>query len=299
MQNHQQPLPPLNWLKTFATAARLLNFTAAAKELNMTQSAVSQQIRLLEENLGQPLFIRDHKKLSLSNSGMAYLPSVQEALQLVQRATHDIFSPLKYGVLNLQVNIAFLMLWLAPRLPEFTKQYPGVTLRLSSTNWNTESIGLSADLTIGHGKGHWPNMHSECLITPKLRPFCSPRLASQLHSIDDLQQLPLIDILGNHQQWEDWFKVTNLNAAPRIPVSHQVDTAAAAVALAVNDGGVLLSYDELLADDLARGQLVAPFDVYVDTVDSYFLIYNKERPLSKAAELFKDWLKTIKPKQNQ
>jgi LysR family glycine cleavage system transcriptional activator len=66
----------------------------------------------------------------------------------------------------------------------------------------------------------------------------------------------------------------------------------------VNDGGVLLSYDELLADDLARGQLIAPFDVYVDTVDSYFLIYNKERPLSKATELFKDWLKTIKPKKS-
>lgn len=289
MQNNQAPLPPLNWLKTFAAAARLLNFTAAANELNMTQSAVSQQVRLLEDKLGRQLFNRQHKKLTLTNSGMAYLPAVQEALELVQRATHDIFSPLKYGVLTLQVNTAFLLLWLTPRLPDFNRLHPGIELRLSSINWDNEYSGMSTDLTIRHGRGNWPDHSTYCLVTPKLRPFATPDLAATLNKPEDLLDIALIDVLGNHQQWDDWLHSAGVQANLS-GIRHQVDTAAAAVSLAKYGGGVCLGYDELLSQEVADKQLIPVFSHYVDTVDSYYLGYNQNRPLTQAAQLFKDWL---------
>lgn len=293
MQNKQAPLPPLNWLKTFASAARLLNFTAAADELNMTQSAVSQQVRLLEDHLGRQLFNRQHKKLTLTNSGMAYLPAVQEALELVQRATHDIFSPLKYGVLTLQVNTAFLLLWLTPRLPEFNRLNPGIELRLSSINWDNDYSGMSTDLTIRHGRGDWTDHSALCLVNPRLRPFGTPEIAAQIQQPKDLQQVSLIDVLGNHQQWNDWLSSVGFKGESAISgVRHQVDTAAAAVSLTKHGGGVCLGYDELLDLEVSAGHLVPLFSNYVDTVDSYYLSYNQNRPLSQAAQLFKSWLCT-------
>lgn len=284
----EKPLPSLNWLKTFASAARLLNFTAAARELNMTQSAVSQQIRLLELHLGQALFIRQHKKLSLSNEGLSYLPAVQEAMELIEHTTYDIFSPLKSGVLTLQVNTAFLVLWLAPRLHEFTTQYPDVTLRLLNANWENEFAGLSTDLTITQGSGGHSDQHSHLLVTPQLRPFCSPETSIRLKRTEDLFNVPLIDVLGNHQSWKDWFAMAGL--AQHVAIRHQVDTAATAVLMAEHHAGVCLSYDELVSDALGKGRLVAPFTLYVETVDAYYLVSNGQRPLSKAAQAFQEWL---------
>lgn len=286
----EKSLPPLNWLKTFASAARLLNFTTAAQELNMTQSAVSQQIRLLERHLGQALFIRQHKKLSLSNEGLSYLPAVQEAMELIEHATNDIFSPLKSGVLTLQVNTAFLVLWLTPRLHEFTTQYPDVTLRLINANWENEFSGMSTDLSIIQGREKHSSWHSYQLVTPRLRPFCSPEIAAGLQRVEDLSGVPLIDVLGNHQNWEGWFSAVGLS--PDKTIRHQVDTAAAAVLMAEHHAGVCLSHDELVSDALDKGRLVAPFAFYAETVDAYYLVSNSSRPLSKAAQVFQKWLLT-------
>jgi LysR family glycine cleavage system transcriptional activator len=289
MLNIDEPLPPLNWLKTFATAAQALNFTTAAKSLNMTQSAVSQQIRLLEDHLQQPLFHREHKKLTLTNTGMAYLPAVQEALELIQRSTHDIFSPVKYGTLTLQVNTAFLLLWLAPRIQEFTQLYPDITLRFMSINWDNDRLGMSTDLIISHGRGAWHNVEMHQLLTPKLRPFCSPDTALQIRNGATLDNFALIDIMGNHQQWNDWLKTAD-SKMPSKPIKHQVDTAAAAVQLAIQSVGICLAYDELVTKEVSTGSLVAPFEGYVETVDNYYLIHNVDRPLSKTATVFKGWL---------
>lgn len=289
MVDLDKALPPLNWLKTFATAAQLLNFTSAAKELKMTQSAVSQQIRLLEDYLGQSLFHRQHKKLSLTNSGEAYLPFVQEALELIQRSTHDIFSPVKYGVLTIQVNTAFLLFWLTPRIREFTQLYPEITLRLISMNWDNERLGMSTDLNISHGRGVWHNVKIHQLLVPRLRPYCSPEIANQIHNDATLNDFALIDILGIHQQWDDWLKGSGYIESGR-QIKHQVDSASIAIQLAIRGVGICLSYDELVEDEVIRGNLIAPYDTYIDTVDNYYLIHNINLPLSKTAQIFRDWL---------
>jgi len=171
---------------------------------------------------------------------------------------------------------------------EFTTQYPDVTLRLINANWENEFTGMSTDLSIIQGRGKRSDWHSHQLVTPRLRPFCSPEIGAKLKRVEDLSDVPLIDILGNHQNWEDWFAAAEL--MPDIKLRHQVDTAATAVLMAEHHAGVCLSYDELVSNALDKGSLVAPFSIYADTVDAYYLVSNSSRPLSKATQVFQDWL---------
>ena len=148
---------------------------------------------------------------------------------------------------------------------------------------------MSTDLIISHGRGAWHNVEMHPLLTPKLRPFCSPQIAQQIRNESALNDFALIDIIGNHQQWNDWLKAADNKTSNR-SIRHQVDTAAAAVQLATRSVGICLAYDELVAKEVNNGSLVAPFDDSVETVDNYYLIHNIDRPLSKTATVFKDWL---------
>jgi LysR family glycine cleavage system transcriptional activator len=132
----KRDLPPLNWLKTFEAAARLLNFSAAARELNMTQSAVSQQIRLLEDYLGQPLFKRLARRLSLTTSGKAYFSYVREALAHLRKGTTELFSPLKEGTLTIECSTTIGVVWLSAQLKHFCRQYPRLSIRMVNANWD-------------------------------------------------------------------------------------------------------------------------------------------------------------------
>ena len=282
-------LPPLNWLKTFEAAARLLNFSAAGRELNMTQSAVSQQIRLLEHHLGEPLFTRSHRKVSLTNSGLAYLPVVQEAITGLQRNTAEIFSPVGKGHLVLEVSIAFAMLWLAPRLNKFCARYPGLTLRLVHANWESEFDNSGSDLSIMHGKGDWQGMHTEALFSPILKPYCSSRLARFVSDRDDLLSLPLLDVIGTRQGWTDWFRQAGLTPTGEV-LKHKVDNVAMAYQMAEAGLGAFLCHEDFVIRSRMRHHLQTPIDIQLETEDNYYLTYPEGRPLSKSATVFRDWL---------
>ncbi|MFT7053839.1 MAG: LysR family glycine cleavage system transcriptional activator [Psychromonas sp.] len=283
-------LPPLNWLKTFEAAARLLNFSAAGRELHLTQSAVSQQVRLLEHHLGEPLFIREHRRVYLTNSGMAYLPVVQSAISNLQRNTSEIFSPLGEGRLVIEVSIAFSVIWLSPRLSRFCAQYPGLKLQLVHANWNNEFNRSPADITIMHGNGDWNGMQLQPLFTPELKPYCSPRLASQLSDPDDLLSLPLIEVLGNRQGWPEWFQKASVETDSADILYHKTDNLAAGISMAEAGLGVFLGYPDFFTDQPDSSKLLAPFDICLETEDNYYLAYPEGRPLSKSATVFKKWL---------
>ncbi len=148
----------LNWLRTFEAVARLSSFSGAAVQLNMSQSAVSQQIRLLEGKLGRRLFLRKRRTIELTVAGRAYLGVVREALQHVEHGMATIFNSVAQGVLEVSVNNSFAQMWLAPRVREFTTRYPLVTLRLYGVNWEADAPPSSAELEIRYGKGVWPGL---------------------------------------------------------------------------------------------------------------------------------------------
>lgn len=290
MDELKQDLPPLNWLRTFEAAARLLNFSAAGRELNMTQSAVSQQIRLLEHHLGEPLFVRAHRKVVLTHSGKAWLPVVQSAIAGLQRSTAEIFSPLGEGQLVLEVNIAFAMLWLTPRLHRFVARYPGLSLKLVHANWENEFDHNAADLSIMHGQGNWPGRVSEPLLQPLLQPCCSIRLRGLLNDPDDLHSQPLLEVIGNRQGWQQWFSGVGRPESNAL-IRHRVDSLAMAFQMAEAGLGVFLCYKDLLAEGGIRHHLHLPFEAVLPTDDNYFLSWPEGKQLSRSALLFMDWLR--------
>ena len=283
-------LPPLNWLKTFEAAARLLNFSAAGRELHLTQSAVSQQIGALEHQLGEPLFHRSAQRVSLTDSGRAYLPVVQDAIGALQRSTSEIFSPAGKGQLVLKVNITFATLWLTPRLQRFCAQYPELTVQMVHANWESEFINSVADLTILHGRGQWSGVRAQPLFAPQLKPYCAPELARTLREPGDLLAVPLVEIIGNRQGWQDWFASAGVDNAGARPLRHKVDSLALAVPMAEAGLGAFLSYEGLIANPHKARNLQPPFDLGVATEENYYLTCPEGRPLSKSAALFCAWL---------
>ncbi|REG85043.1 LysR substrate-binding domain-containing protein [Marinomonas pollencensis] len=285
-------LPPMNWVRTFEVAARLLNFSAAARELNMTQSAVSQQIKLLEHHLGEPLFVRKHKKVSLTNSGLAYLPVVQGILNNLQRKTADIFSPVGEGRLVLNVNYAFSSLWLSQHINTFCARYPGIRLQLIHSNWEREFSESRYDLSIMNGNGRWPGLSLEPLLKAEVKAFCSPQVAHLVHTPKDFLALPLIDIMGSSHSWSLWFERMGVDMSDANVICHKVDTLAAAYQMVKCGLGVMLAYPDFIAQEEPDKRLIAPIEEALPSEDNYFLAFPEGKPLSKSAMVFRDWLFT-------
>ncbi len=279
----------LNWLRTFEAAGRQLSFTLAAQELNMSQPAVSQQIQLLEHHLDQKLFVRSNRTIQLSDAGRAFLPLVQEAMQQLNNGAAQIFTPLNEAVVEINVNTAFSVLWLAPRLHRFNAVYPQISIRQLGTNWSTDFDISTAELEIRYGSGSWSGYESHALVTPKLRPYCTAANSRRMRRPADLEGFPLLDVIGTPVGWDGWLKQMGLDELRQRPRQY-MDSHATAVTMAANGFGVCLMYDELMQEGVLARQLVAPFMDSIDTEGSYYLCYQGDRTLSPASKIFRDWL---------
>lgn len=278
----------LNWLRTFEVAARELSFTLAAQELNMSQSAVSQQIQLLEHHLNNRLFVRANRSIQLSDTGRAFLPMVQNAMRQLNVGANQIFSPLNASVVDISVNTAFSVLWLAPHLANFHAVYPQIMVRQSGNNWDADFERSTAELEIRYGQGDWPGFDVYPLITPRLRPYCSSENARRLSSPNDLV-MPLLDVIGIPDGWDKWLEHMNLTHLLEQP-RHYMDSHAAAVTMAANGFGICLMYDDMMQTGTLAQQLSAPFIDSITTSGTYYLCHRQGENLSQASEVFRDWL---------
>ncbi|MFY0990246.1 LysR family transcriptional regulator [Halomonas sp. C05BenzN] len=279
----------LNWLRTFEAVGRHLSFSKAAQELSMSQSAVSQQIKLLEHKLGRSLFERQTRAIQLTVAGRAYHGVVREGLQHMEQGINSIFDSAAQGTLELSINNTFAQFWLAPRLERFHGLYPGISLRLFGMNWEADAPPSSAELEIRYGSGNWPSFHARRLLSRELRPYCSVTLADRLRGGAGLLGLPLIDVLGTPNGWNDWLArhpQGEAGSAPRL----LVDSYAIAAGMAVEGAGVCLLNDELVKGSRLQEWLVPPFRESIECLASYYLIKLHDKPLSGAAQAFHDWL---------
>lgn len=279
----------LNWLRTFEVVGRHLSFSSAAVELNMSQSAVSQQIKLLEHKLGKSLFLRQTRSIQLTVAGRAYLGVVQEGLKHMEQGMSSIFSSVAQGVLELSVNNTFAQLWLAPRMERFATLYPQVSIRMYGVNWEADAPPSSAELEIRYGAGSWAGMDSLKLLSQELRPYCSLNMANRLRDAGGLLSLPLIDVLGTPNGWSDWL-AQYPQGEPEQLQRFYVDSYSIAANMAVENVGVCLLNDELVQGSRLREFLVSPLDQRIDCQASYYLVKHRDRPLSGAAQAFNDWL---------
>ena len=287
----KQSLPPLNWLRAFESSARHLNFTHAAEELNLTQAAVSQQVKGLEVKLGSPLFKRLPRGLELSEAGQAYLPAVHEAIERLSAATDEIFGQGHRKVLTVHVNLVFFMHWLAMRLPEFRRLHPDINLRITSNIWVGDT-DVEADLEIRHGQGKWTGLKADRLTWDSLVPVCSPSLATDLKPLntpEDLAHHPLLHVLGYEEGWGYWLKKAG---ADRVDSSQglQFDTLISALRLAELGQGVALARSSLVEHMLEEGTLIAPFEQRFSTEEAFYLVYSPLVTAKPQAAAFIAWL---------
>jgi LysR family glycine cleavage system transcriptional activator len=279
----------LNWLRTFEASGRLLSFSLAAEELNLSQSAVSQQIKLLEHKLGKELFLRKTRSLQLTTEGRALLDVVREGLQRLNAGMNNIFSSSADGVLELHVNNTFGELWLAPRIGRFIEHRPQLSVRMLQTNWDLEYEAANTELGIRYGNGIWPGFETRKLLTHTLRPYCSISLAARIRRLDGFEQTPLIDVLGTPNGWLDWKRLYRPDSIERRARIH-VDSYAIAASMAIEGIGACLLYDEFVSGSRLEAFLVCPFDAPVNCDAGYYLTWRSDRSMSTAAAEFCAWL---------
>ncbi|MFQ5955551.1 MAG: transcriptional regulator GcvA [Kiloniellales bacterium] len=285
-------LPPVNWLRAFEAAARHMSFTGAARELNVTQAAVSQQVKRLEGHLGKPLFDRLPRSLQLTEVGEAFLPTVRDAFERLADGTTEVFGPEGGGPLTVRSAVAFAMLWLAPRLGRFHAAHPGVKLRVTNAIWPIESGWEAVDLEVRHGTGRWPGLNAERLTWDRLFPVCSPALVKGtpgLRTPADLAKLPLLHVIGQQFGWPYWLKAAGLND---VDAGHgpQFDTSAMALEVAAASGGVALGRSSLTEGYFRTGRLVVPFGPEVPIDEAFYLVSPADRAEHPDAALFRAWL---------
>lgn len=278
-------LPPLGWLRTFEAAARHLSFTGAARDLNMTQSAVSQQIKSLEGYLAKPLFHRRPRALELTEAGITYLPVVREAFRTLTAGTRAIAGS-DHDVVHIQSNLTFAVHWLAPRLPRFHALHPDIRLSLSTELWEPRERAEGADVEIRYSLRPADTVRAQLLHTDQYFPVCHPSYAVTL---DTLEQQPLYDCMNLLGNWAAWAEDQGLPwHAP--PITYAT-TYTVTLSLAASGGGLCLAHDLIAARLLEQGDLIAPFAHRAPMPEAYYLILSPESEDRPSVQSFVTWLR--------
>lgn len=281
----QAPLPPLGWLRTFEAAARNLSFTGAARDLNMTQSAVSQQIKSLETYLGRPLFHRRPRALELTESGMTYLPVVREAFRTLVRGTRAVTGR-DQDVVQVQSNLTFAVHWLAPRLARFRGDHPDVQLNISTDLWEPRELTEGVDVEIRFSLRPADTVRAELLHTDHYYPVCAPGFPVTL---DDLAMQPLYDCTNLLCNWAAWAEDQGLHWPD--PNVTYASTYTLSLSVAMSGGGLALAHDAVAGRLIENGLLVAPFAHRAPMQEAYYLILSPQAAHSPGTVAFASWLR--------
>ena len=289
-------LPPPNWLRAFEAAARHLSFTAAARELHVTPSAVSQQVRLLEQHLREPLFHRLPRGLQLTTAGAAFLPVVSDAFERMAARVEEVFSRNHRGVLAVRMNTVFAVCWLAPRLQEFRASHPNVDIRINTSVWPGDTESEAFALEVRLGAGEWPGLRSELIMEETLTPVCAPAVLLAhpgLKVPSDVLSHPLLHVLGNREGWPAWLDAVGVEfiSGSRAAGSEiLLDTSAVALELASAGAGIALGHRSLVSGHLDSGRLVAPFELALGCREAFYLVSPESRGDTPDAAAFRAWI---------
>lgn len=285
-------LPPLNPLRVFEAAARFESFNRAAEQLHVTASAVSHQVKVLEEYLGVALFRRTVRRVELTEAGRGYLPPVRDALEQIGIATEQVLQRSARSVLTVSTAPAFAVGWLVPRLTEFHLAHPDIEVRLDASieviDFETSDVDVCVRYTAQTrftGVEAWP------LFREELVPVCSPEFAHthSIHAPEDLRRVTLLHAYPRMGQWRSWLAaagVEGIDTEAGQKFAHDGISVEAAIA----GMGVAIANRPLVEQHLAQGRLVAPLELSHCSEYGFYLLY--PRPLADEPKVvaFRDWL---------
>ncbi|WP_236588735.1 transcriptional regulator GcvA [Amphritea japonica] len=286
-------MPPLNALRSFESAARLGSFNRAAEELFVTPSAVSHQIKSLEEFLGLKLFQREKRQVQITVAGEKYLVAVSHALDELDAATRRLISAPNTSSLTFEAPPAFLSRWLMPKIKDFQALYPDVELRLSTGAVNKIDFDHS-DLDMAVYFGDEPgddNMEVHLVHRSVVVPVCSPRKMEEdkIESLSDLRKQPLIHVTSRRNEWQRLLHKSGVSMTGG-EKGLSFSSTQLALGAALEGLGIALSDKSLISRELQYGQLVVPVDVELLTGKAFYLVYPKDRQITYGMRVFREWL---------
>ncbi len=302
-------LPPLNALRAFEAAARLLSFKKAARELHVTPGAVSHQIKLLEEHLGVALFRRLTRALELTAEAHAMLPKVREGLDSLAAGVERVRARRAACVLTVMAPPNFASRWLVPRLEGFTKSHPSLELHVASRpamidgreNGPAAPVVDASDdspiVMIRFGGGRYPGGHVDELFSAVYVPVCSPKLLRGDHPLRKPEDLRFHTLLhddtvveeGVRPDWNDWLRAVGVKGIDGERGPHFSD-ASLALEAAIEGMGVTLAMKPLVRSEIEARRLVVPFDIAAPTAYSYYLVTPETGAASPSVAAFREWL---------
>src|SRR3954452_15694398 len=297
-------LPSLNGLRAFEAAARHLSFTTAASELNVTQTAISHQIRRLEEELGIRLFVRQNRAKALTPKAKEYLPGIRAAFNDLRLATDRLLRRDDDHVLTVSTLASLAAKWLLPRLTAFQEAHPGIDVRITTSTNLVDFQRDNVDAAIRYGRGQWEGLRADWLMADKVFPVCSPALLAgkkPLKKPEDLADHVLLhSSSSNDDDWRLWLTAaglpTNLSKQPGVTFDLVFMTVQAAI-----DGlGVAMGRTSYVEADIAKGRLVVPFKITLPADAGFYLVSPEATADAPKLSAFRQWLKASihgKPEQ--
>jgi LysR family glycine cleavage system transcriptional activator len=286
-------LPSLNGLRAFEAAARHLSFTRAANELNVTQTAISHQIRRLEEQLGIRLFERRNRALGLTREAQDYLPSVRTAFEDLRRATARLRRAERDGMLTVSTTASLAAKWLVTRVAAFQDANPGIEVRITTSSHLVDFRREDVDMAVRYGLGNWPGLRAQWLMAEDIFPVCSPALLTgdkPLRQPEDLARHTLLHTTASREDWQLWLTAAGLPVSIAARRGLSFDQSFMAVQAAVDGLGVALGRTRFVEADIAAGRLVVPFDVVLPADAGFYIVAPEETAGSPRIALFRDWL---------
>ncbi|MEM7442496.1 MAG: transcriptional regulator GcvA [Pseudomonadota bacterium] len=285
-------LPSLNALRAFSVAGHHLSFTKTADELNVTQAAVSHQIKTLEDQLGIKLFRREPRGLVLTEAGQAYLTPVRDAFDRLVAATDRLHTRDASGILTVSVLPSFAARWLVPRLRRFQAAHPEIDLRVAAEDRLTEFDRDGVDVAIRYGGGNYRGLRTLALFGESFFPVCSPSLlegANPLREPSDLRHHTLLhdDV---RTDWPMWLLAAGIGGDVDANRGLTFNDSSLLLQAAVDGQGVALGRSTLVADDIAAGRLVSPFTISLPSHYGYYLVYPEGYVSRPKVQAFGNWL---------
>jgi len=291
-------LTHLNALRAFEATARLGSYASAARELGVTPAAVGQQVRTLEDYLGNGLFERQAKKLVLTDAAAAVLPDIRDAFDRLAQAAGRLKEARRPPLVTVTLPPSFAAKWLMPRVEQFRMSYPDVDLRLDTTDRLADLARESIAVGIRYGNGRYPGLEATVLMAEEVFPVCSPSLPTRIRALrepGDLVHFKLIHdtTLESHANFPTWATWVRAARAGKVDARRglRINSSIMALQAAIDGQGVALARSVIVADDLREGRLIRPLRPACATGYSYYLVYPDGLPLSRSASAFCHWLR--------
>ncbi len=286
-------------MRSFESAARNGSFYKAAEELFVTPSAISHQIKSLENFVGVELFERQKRQVEITAAGKQYLTYIKKALREIDKGTQELIASHNTGELSISVIPAFLNHWLLPRINDFYVVNPDIDLDINASTNAVDFVHTDIDIAVYFGVGDWEGVESHFLRSSERVPVCSPQLLekSPIEKPEDLLQHKLLMVKKHKEEWGAWFAAANTEYTPsKRPISFS--SSSLAVTAALKGVGIALADVSLAADNIKKGDLVSPIDIRLTLQKAFYLVYQKNRKMTFAMQAFKEWLIAEMSKEN-